>query len=49
MIHTVLGDEVEVISAKDNCSVHLGRYNSTSENATTDGNFTSERALLVCE
>jgi len=43
----VLLDVVEVVAANDNSSSHLGGNNHSSEDSTTDGNITSEWALLV--
>lgn len=39
---------MEVVPTDHECSCHLGGDDTTSENATTDGNISSERALLVC-
>ena len=46
-LRTVLGDVVEVIPADNEGAGHLGRYNTASQDASTDGDVTSERALLV--
>ena len=47
LVTVVLGDIVKVFTADDNGALHLGRNDNTSENTSTDGNFTSEGALLV--
>ncbi len=38
---------MEVISAHDDCFIHLRRYYNTAEQTTADGDITGERALLV--
>ncbi len=38
---------MQVVSSDDDSSVHLSRDNSTTENSTSDGDQTSEWALLV--
>ncbi len=48
LVTGVLGDEVEVFSADDESSVHLGGNNGTGEDTASDGDETSEGALLVC-
>ena len=48
LISGVLGDEVEVFSADDECAVHLGGNDGTGQDTATDGNEASEWALLVC-
>ena len=47
LVTRVLGDEVEVLAANDQSTVHLGRDNSTCKDTTADRDETSERALLV--
>jgi hypothetical protein len=49
LISGVFGDEVEVFSADNEGSVHLGRNNSSGQDTTADGNETGEWALLVCK
>ncbi len=39
LITIVLLDEVQVVTAKDDGALHLGRNNNTAQNATTDGNL----------
>jgi hypothetical protein len=48
LISGVLGDEMEVLPADDESSVHLGGDDSTGEDTATDGNETGEWALLIC-
>jgi len=48
LISGVFGDEVEVFSADDESSVHLGGNDCAGQDTTTDGNETGEWALLVC-
>lgn len=45
----VLGDEVEVFSADDQGSVHLGRNDGAGKDTASDRNHAGERALLVCK
>lgn len=47
LITRVLGDEVQVLTTDDNGALHLGGDNNTSQDTTTDGDITSEGALLV--
>lgn len=48
LVPRVLGDEVEVVSSDDDGSGHLaGRDDLSSEDSASDGDVTSERALLV--
>jgi hypothetical protein len=47
-IRTVFGDVVEVVTADDESTGHLGGDNTASEDTTTDGDITGEGALLVC-
>jgi len=49
LVSGVLGDEVEVFSADDKCAVHLGGDDGAGQDTATDGDETSERALLVCD
>lgn len=46
-VSVVLWNVVQVVSSDDNGTVHLGGDNNTSQDLTTDGNQTSEWALLV--
>lgn len=48
LVTGVLGDEVEVLAADDQGTVHLGGHDGTSEDTATDGDESSEGALLVC-
>ena len=47
LVTVVLGDVVEVVTSDNDGTVHLGGNNDTSQNLTTDGNNTGERALVV--
>lgn len=47
LITIVLGNVVQVLTTDDNGAVHLGRNDSSGENATTDRYLTNEGALLV--
>jgi hypothetical protein len=49
LVSGVLGDEVEVFSADDECSVHPGGNDCAGQDTATDGDETGERALLVCD
>lgn len=44
---TVLRDEMEVVAADNDGTGHLGGDDLAGKNATTDGDLTSEGALLV--
>jgi hypothetical protein len=48
LVTVVLGDVVEVFTADDDGTVHLGGDDTAGKDTTTDGNETSEGALLVC-
>ena len=48
LVTGVLWDEVKVLAADDQSTVHLGRNDGTGEDTATDGDETSEWALLVC-
>ena len=48
LISGIFGDEVEVFAADDKGSVHFGGDDGACEDTTTDRDFTSERAFLVC-
>ena len=48
LVTCVLGDEMEVFSADNQSSVHLGGNDGAGQDTTTDGDETGERALLVC-
>jgi hypothetical protein len=39
---------VEVFTADDDGTVHLGRDDTAGQDTTTDGDHTGEGALLVC-
>ena len=49
LVTGVLWDEVKIFSADDKSSVHLCGNDGTSQDTATDGDETSERALLVCD
>lgn len=48
LVTGVLGDEVEVLSADDDGSVHLGRDDGAGQDTAADGDGADEGALLVC-
>lgn len=48
LVTGVLGDEVKVLAADDESAVHLGGNDGAREDTATDGDETSEGALLVC-
>ena len=48
LVTGVLGDEVEVLAADDESSVHLGGNDGAGQDTATDGDETGEGALLVC-
>jgi hypothetical protein len=48
LVSGVLGDEVEVFSADDEGTVHLGGNDGAGQDTATDGDETGEGALLVC-
>lgn len=48
LVTVVLGDVVEVFTADDDGTVHLGGDDTAGQDTATDGNLTSEGALLVC-
>jgi hypothetical protein len=48
LVTCVLGDEMEVFSADNQSSVHLGGNDGAGQDTATDGNETGEWALLVC-
>jgi hypothetical protein len=47
LVTVVLGDVVEVLAADDDGTVHLGGDNTAGQDTATDGDETSEGALLV--
>lgn len=47
LVAIVLAHIVQVVTTDDNSAFHLGADNSTSEDTSTDGDVSSERALLV--
>lgn len=47
LVTRVLGDEVKVLAADDDGSVHLGGDDGASKDTATDGDETGEGALLV--
>ena len=48
LVTGVLGDEVEVLAADDEGTVHLGGDDGTGQDTATDRDKTGEGALLVC-
>lgn len=48
LVTVVLGDVVEVFTADDDGTVHLGGDDTAGQDTATDGDLTSEGALLVC-
>ena len=48
LVTGVLRDVVEVFTADDEGTVHLGGHNGAGQDTATDGNLASEGALLVC-
>ena len=48
LVTVVLGDVVEVFTADDEGTVHLGGHNTAGQDTATDGDETDEGALLVC-
>lgn len=48
LVTGVLGNEVEVLAADDDGTVHLGGDNGAGQDTATNGDETSEGALLVC-
>jgi hypothetical protein len=48
LVTGVLGDEMEVFSADDQSSVHLGGNDGAGQDTATDRDETGEWALLVC-
>lgn len=48
LVTGVLGDEVEVLAADDQGTVHLGGNDGTGQDTATDRDETGEGALLVC-
>lgn len=47
LVSLVLADVMEVISADDDGAIHLGRFDTAGKDASTDGDITSEWALVV--
>jgi len=48
LVSGVLGDEVEIFSAHNDGSVHLGRDDGTGQDTASNGNQAGEWAFLVC-
>ena len=46
-ITVVFLDVMEVFTPNDDSALHLGRNDTSSQNTTTDGNISSEGALLI--
>jgi len=49
LVTGVLGDKVKVLAADDESTVHLGGNDGAGQDTATDGDFSNEGALLVCE
>ena len=49
LVSRVLGDEVKVLAANDEGTVHFGRDDGSGEDTATDADVASEWALLVCK
>ena len=47
LVTGVLGDEVQVLAANDDGTVHLGGDDGAGQDTATDGDQTGEGALLV--
>lgn len=47
LVSVVFWNIVQVLSSDDNGSVHLGGYNGTGQNLSSDGNSTGEWTFLV--
>ncbi len=48
LVPGVLGDEVEVFAADDECAVHFGANHGAGEDTTADGDHASEGTFVVC-
>lgn len=48
LVTVVLGDEVKVLAADDEGTMHLGGDDGTGQDTATDGDLAGEGALLVC-
>jgi hypothetical protein len=48
LVSVVLGNVVEVVTTDDEGTVHLGRDDLSGQDTSTDGDESSEGALLVC-
>lgn len=48
LVSGVLGDEVQVFAADDECTVHLGADDGAGEDTTPNGDHAGEGAFLVC-
>ena len=49
LVTVVLGDVVKVVATDDQGAVHLGGDDGTGQDTATDGDESSEGALLVCQ
>lgn len=47
LVHTVFRNIMKVVTADDDSAGHFCRYNFASQDAATDRNITTKRALLV--
>lgn len=48
LVTGVLGDEVKILAADNEGTVHLGGNDGAGQDTATDGDETGEGALLVC-
>jgi hypothetical protein len=48
LVTGIFWDEMKVLPANDESSVHLGGNDGAGQDTATDGNETGEWALLVC-
>jgi hypothetical protein len=47
LVSRVFGDEMEVFSTDDQCTMHFGGDDGASQDTASDGNETCEGAFLV--
>lgn len=47
LVSRILGNEMEVFTPDDECSVHFRRHNGASQDTPADGDLTSEWTFLV--
>jgi len=48
LISCILGDEVEIFSADDECAVHLRGDNGAGQDSAADRDHAGEGTFLVC-